>query len=204
MSKGKRKYKIHATRNGPSNYSFRLKDMNGGPADLVFNKDTDKMRKRDYYELEFHLHNESGCDLKFVDDREKVFSACSEEDSVNNCAPEGSNFFPIVYLHPTKKIQDKLIHVINTDDYKEKFYFGFSFVSRSHGDSAYCDPVGDNQDRGETRFDWSAVLAGMVSGAAAAGATASLITSFDASNMLFYGIGGAVLGLVVGFLFERF
>lgn len=201
---GDRKYKIHATRNGPSNYSFRLTDMNNQQADLVFNKDTNNMRKRDYYELEFHLHNEPGSDLVFVDDRDKVFSACGEAEAVNGCAPEGSTFLPTVYLHPTRKIQDRVITVVNTDSHVEKFFFGFSFVSRSHGDSAYYDPGGENEDRGIGTFDWNYAIAGAISGAVAAIGTATLMASqFVPYGPLLYGTGGAILGLIVGYLLGR-
>lgn len=203
---GDRKYKIIAKRNGPNDYSFDLENLNGGPANLVFNKTTDELKKRDYYLLEFHLHNESGCDLEFVDDRAKVLSACHENDAVNGCALEGSSYFPIVFVHPTLPLQKKLVHVVNTDPYVEKFFFGFSFVSKKYpSETPYFDPPGDNQDGGLGRFDWNVALAGMVAGAGASIATLSLATSsLEPMNTLLYGAGGAILGLVVGLVFARF
>lgn len=202
-SNGDRKYKIKATRNGPDKYSFVLEDNNGGAPNLVFNKDTDNMKKRDYYVLEFHLHNEPGCDLEFVDDP-TVLSACSEQNAVNGCAPQGSTFLPIVFVDPTKKLQKKVVSVINTDLYVEKFCFGLSFVSTTTGKPAYFDPGGENQDRGEEPFMWSIALAGMISGALAAAGTATLVSSsFNPSSALIFAAGGAVLGLIVGFVLER-
>lgn len=203
---GDRKYKIIAKRNGTNNYSFELENLNGGPANLTFNKTDDKLRKRDYYLLEFHLRNEPGCDLEFVDDRAKVLSACHEKDAVNGCAPEGSSYFPDLFVHPTLPLQKKLVHVVNTDQHVEKFYFGFSFVSKTYpAESPYFDPPGDNQDGGLSGFDWDLAVAGMVSGAVAAIATLSLAgNSLEPVNTLLYGAGGAVVGLVVGLVVSRF
>ena len=200
-----RQYKIIATRNGPDDYSFNLEDINGGAPNLVFNKDTDKIPRRDYYTLKFHLHNNSGCDLEFVSDRAKVLSACHEKDAVNGCAAEGSNFLPIVYVDPTKPLGKTLVHVINTDSDVEKFYFGFSFVSQDGTESAYFDPGGDNQNGGSAKFDSSFALAGAISGAVAATAVASLAANqLDPVGVLLYGVGGTGLGLIVGTVVGRF
>lgn len=203
---GNRKYKIIAKRNGANNYSFELENLTGGPANLTFNKTTDGLRKRDYYLLEFHLKNEPGCDLKFVDDRAKVLSACHADDAVNNCAPEGANYMPVLFVHPTMPLQKKLIYVVNTDPYSEKFFFGFSFVSEKYpNETPYLDPPGDNQNGGLAQFDWNMALAGMVSGAVAAVATLSLAgNSLEPVNTLMYGAGGAIIGLIVGLVVERF
>lgn len=213
MTKGKnlrppqavpRQYKINAKYNDPG-YSFELTDMSGNPADLVFNKSTTNgMHRRDYYALAFHLHNGPNCDLQFVSDKQQVLSACSEQDAVNNCAPQGSSFFPIFYVDPNMPLTNNLVHVINTDPDVEKFYFGFSFVSRSSGEPVYYDPGGENQNGGLQKFDWSAALAGAVSGSVAAIGAASLIGSLEPSSALLYGAGGAVVGLIVGLVIGRF
>ena len=198
-----RKYRITATRNGPDDYSFGLTDINGGPANLVFNKSTDNMRKRDYYLLEFHLHNASGCDLEFIDDRAKVLSACRAEDAIDGCAPEGSQLPSVFYVHPTNSLGKKLVYVINTDPDWEDFYFGFSFVSKDGAETAYYDPGGNNQNAGNP-FISKALVAGAVTGALAALGTAALVSnSFVPSTELIYGLGGAVLGLIVGYLLDR-
>lgn len=203
---GDRKYKITAKHDGSGNYSFDLKNLKPDLPDpnLVFDKTKDNLCKRDYYLLEFHLHNEPGCDLEFVDDRAKVLSACHEKDAVNGCAPQGSSFFPDVYIHPTLPLQKKLVHVVNTDMHKEKFYFGFSFVSPKHGHTPYYDPPGDNQDGGLGGFNWDLALAGMVSGAVASIATLTLAgNSLEPVNTLIYGAGGAIVGLIVGLVVAR-
>lgn len=196
-----RKYKINATRIAKDKYSFTLTDINGGSPSFVFDKNTDNMRRRDYYVLEFHLHNESGCDLEFVDDRAKVLSACPEQDAVNNCAPEGSNFHPIFYVHPDMPLGKKLVHVINTDTDVEKFCFGFSFVSKDGTETAYFDPVGDNKNGGGNKFEWASNI---VTGAIVGFGTVVLVSnSFVPATALLFGIGGAIVGLVVGILFKR-
>jgi hypothetical protein len=168
----------------------------------VFNKYANNMKNRDYYLLEFHLHNAPGCDLEFVDDRAKVLSACRQEDAVGGCAPEGSELPSVFYVHPTKPLGKKLVHVINTDWDIEDFYFGFSFVSRNGTEKAYYDPGGKNQNGGVPFIKSLAV--GLITGALVGiGAVTLAIKSFDPSTALIYGIGGAVVGFVVGFVFDR-
>lgn len=64
------------------------------------------------------------------------------------------------------------------------------------------DPGGSNQNGGIPLFKSLAasVATGAIVGLASI-ATAS--SAFDASSALVYGIGGAIIGLVVGFLFDR-
>ena len=197
-----RKYRIKASRNGPNDYSFVLENLTGGPPDLVFNKTTDKMPTTDYYVMEFHLQNEPGCDLEF--DPARPLSACREQDAVNGCAPEGSSFFPIVFVHQDKPNGKKLLHVVNADPIKQKFFFGISFVSGDGTERAYLDPGGENQNGGIGNFDWSYSLAGAASGAVAAIAATAFAGNLDAPGTLLYGSVGAVVGLVVGFVLGRF
>jgi len=200
-SNGDRKYKISATRNAKDNYSFQLTDINGGPPNLVFNKDTDNLRRKAYYLLEFHLHNEQGCDLEFVDDRSKVLSACPEHEGVNGCAPEGSEFLPIVYVHPTKPLGKRLIYVINTDPDIENFFFGFSFVSRDGAEKAYFDPGGTNQNGG---ISAAYLVVGPLTGAVVGLGTAMLANNtLVPSATLLFGLGGAVVGLITGYILGR-
>jgi hypothetical protein len=202
-----RKYRIKATRNKKDDYSFALENFTGGgPPNLVFNKDDiNGMHKRDYFVLEFHLDNNSGCDLEFLQDREKVLSACPEHEAVDGCALEGSNYLPIFFVHPTMKLDKKKIHVINTDPYNEKFFFGFSFVSKDGTEKAYFDPGGENQNGGIGQFEWSNSLTGAITGAVAAIATVTLVSnSFEPASALIFGIGGAVVGLIFGLIVGRF
>ena len=200
-----RKYKIHATRKAENDYSFVLTDMSGNPPNLVFNKDTDLMKKPDYYLLEFHLHNEPGSDLEFIDDREKVLSACPASQAVNNCAPEGSEFLPVFCIHPTKPLGKKLLYVINTDPFREKFFFGFSFVSKDGKERAYFDPGGENENGGDEPFNWNYAMVGVISGGGAALGTAALLNiALEPPSVLLLGLGGALLGLIVGFVLARF
>lgn len=200
-----RKYKIVATRKAANDYSFRLTAMNGQDPNLVFNKTKDNMKERDYYLLEFHLDNEQGCQLEFVNDRAKVLSACRAEDAVNNCAPEGSELPSVFYVHPTKKIGKNLLYVINSNPLVEDFFFGFSFVSKDGTESAYFDPGGSNQNAGSP-FMSASLISGAVTGGAVALGTTALIgaANFAPATAIVYAVGGAVAGLVIGLLVNRF
>lgn len=135
----------------PNGHSFSLDDGNGGPANLVFNKnDTNGMRKRDYYLIEFRLDNQDGAKLVFLDDRAKVLWACPAIDAVDNCPPDDSHMDTVFYVHPTKNIQDKKLFVINTDMDWLDFVFAFNFLNEGKDGPKYVkyDPGGSNKNGG--------------------------------------------------------
>lgn len=137
----------------PNGHSFSLDDGKGGPANLIFNKNnTNGMRKKDYYQIEFQLTNQDGADLVFSKDREKVLWACAESDAVGpeKCPPDDSHLPSIFYVHPTKKIKDNTLYVINTDMDDLEFRFAFNF--RNEGtvgpNIVKFDPGGSNKNGG--------------------------------------------------------
>lgn len=134
----------------PNGHSFKIDNGKGGPADLVFNKDTDDMKWDGYYLIEFTLTNGKDVNLVFAKDRDKVLWACPAKDAVNGCPPEGSQMDTVFYVHPTKKIQDKKLYVINTDMDIVDFVFAFNFLNESNVGPKYVkyDPGGSNKNGG--------------------------------------------------------
>lgn len=143
----------------PNGHAFNLDDGKGGPADLVFNKNTNNMNKDGYYLIEFQLTNKGASNLNFSKDREKVLWACPAKDAVNGCPPDDSHMDSVFYVHPTKKIQDNKLYVINTDTEVLNFNFAFNFLNEGNVGPKYVtyDPGGSNQNGGLTKsgFDLS-------------------------------------------------
>lgn len=80
----------------------------------------------------------------------------------------------------------------------------FAYTLRVTNGSSWLnlDPGGENQNGGLPTYRSLAV--GTLTGAAVAmGTVAVLSQSFDASTGLVYAIGGAIVGLIIGFLFDR-
>lgn len=168
--------------NAKDGFSFSIDDGKGGPADLVFNKNHDSMKWDGYYLIEFTLENRNGADLVFAKDRDKVLWACPAKDAVNGCPPPDSHMDTVFYVHPTKKIQDKKLHVINTDMEVVDFVFAFNFLNQSNVGPKYVkyDPGGSNQNGGTPPFQYASslgliVLIGFASAAVAAFATYGLL-----------------------------
>lgn len=138
----------------PNGHSFTVGNGKGGPADLVFNKDTDKMKWDGFYLIEFTLDNQDGANLTFAKDRDRVLWACPLADAVNGCPPDDSHMDTVFYVHPTKKIQDKKLYVINTDMEVLDFVFAFNFLNESDVGPKYVtyDPGGSNQNGGTPPF----------------------------------------------------
>lgn len=164
-------------------YSFSLDDGKGGAADLVFNKDdVNGMKKNDYFVVRFDLENQDGANLVFAKDREVVLWACplSLADPTTHCPPDNSYMETTFYVHPSKKIQDKRLYVINTDMENEQFAFAFNFLNKDDAGKKYVkfDPVGTNKNGGEPPFAdaqrVSALLVGVVSAIGAAFVTYAL------------------------------
>lgn len=165
----------------PNGHAFTINNGKGGAADLVFNKDDDNMTKDGYYLIEFTLDNQDGADLVFAKDRDKVLWACPETDAVNGCPPPDSHMDSIFYVHPTRKIQDKKLYVINTDMEVMKFVFAFNFLNESGVGPKYVkyDPGGDNQNGGQPPFQISSSF-----GTIAVGFCAGLVAFFGARLFL--------------------
>ena len=166
----------------PNGHSFAIDNGKGGPADLVFNKNTNGMKWDGYYLIEFQLKNENGANLVFAKDRDKVLWACPAKDAVNGCPPADSHMDTVFYVHPTKKIEDKKLYVINTDPEVVDFAFAFNFLNESNVGPKYVkyDPGGSNQNGGIPPFQnvssFNAYLViALVSAAVAAFATYGLM-----------------------------
>lgn len=159
----------------PNGHAFSLDDGKGGAADLVFNKNTNNMKKDGYYLIEFQLTNKGESNLTFSKDREKVLWACPAKDAVNGCPPDDSHMDSIFYVHPTKKIQDKKLYVINTDAEVLDFNFAFNFLNEGNVGPKYVtyDPGGSNQNGGLGAFNATSAFVGVAVTAAAVAAFAT-------------------------------
>lgn len=139
----------------PNGHTFGIDNGKGGPADLVFNKYTDNMKRDGFYLIEFQLENRNGANLVFSKDRDKVLWACPKaEAGADGCPPDDSHMDSVFYVHPTKKIQDKKLYVINTDMEKLEFRFAFNFLNESDVGPKYVkyDPGGTNENGGNPPF----------------------------------------------------
>lgn len=137
-------------------YRFEMKANGSNTDELVFNKDTDNMKKKDNYQIEFILKNKGTKDeaLRFSKEVQTVLWAKAVNDIKDQC-PESACHMPgVFYVDSTVAIEDEKLTVINTDPAVQLFKFAFNFLRPGQQDGpttdyATYDPIGSNQNGGE-------------------------------------------------------
>jgi hypothetical protein len=161
--------------NSKDGYQFSMKEGGVGTSNLVFNKNSDNMKKSDEYRIEFKLHNTKGAKLCFSKDTNMVFWAMEIPGPTEACPPPQSTF-PGLYVDPGSPIEDSVLKVINTDLSVAQFAFALNFIEEGQKDGPttkyICyDPIGSNQNGGTSGSRRSALYiaagAAVVVGAAA-------------------------------------
>lgn len=209
MSHKKLTYKIHVDMS--QNPPVSLVDNNGKVVNstnpLVFDKNKDDIRKVDPYRIRFDIKDFGSSPLRFVPNKADVFWA--QEGAA--CPRTRCGIPGVVWVDDVDK-KGEWIDVINMDLTELKFQFTLNFCDKSisnptEADYIPLDPPGDNQDGGGTGsgFTFSSFLTvGAVTGVTVGIGTAALVSNgFIPQDSLLYGIGGALVGLIVGFLFDR-
>lgn len=177
-----------------------------GPDDvIIFNKFVDDMKKPDHYRVRFDIDDFDNSALRFVPTKEDVMwvqegTACPEEP----CGLPG-----VIWVN---KIDPKgeWIEVINMDMTELRFQFTLNFVDKTitnptKNDYVALDPGGGNQNGGVPPFTVETLGACAVTGGIV-GLGASMLASnaLEPSGALIFGLGGALVGLIVGFVASRF
>ncbi len=176
---------------------------------IVFNKNDDNMKKVDHYRLRFSLSDFKNTKLRFVP---SMADAMWAHTDVSKC-PDSPCAMPNVFWVDDMDKNGEWIDVINMNMAVENFRFTLNFVEKSVSnptatDYVPLDPTGGNQNTGGTGSGSplisTSLATGVVTGVVAAiGAVTLASKAFVAQSALLYGIGGALVGLVVGFLLER-
>lgn len=209
MTHKKLEYKIKVDMS--ANPPVRLADEDGKVLDtdycLVFNKDTDGIRKVDPYRIRFCIEDFKNSPLRFVPNKDDMFWA-----QEGTACPQSRCEIPGMMWVDDFDKKGEWIDVINMDLTELKFHFTLNFVRKdvanpTEADYIPLDPPGGNENGGGTGsgFTLSAYMTtGVVTGAVVGIGTAALVSyGFVAQNAWLYGIGGALVGIIVGLLFGR-
>ena len=203
-----RNYDIKMVKTGddpPKHIPVLSKDGNviGPDHVIVFNKYKDNMKKTDYHLIKFEIDEFDDSPLRFVPSEKDVMWV----QEGTTCPEEYCELPGVIWVHKVHP-QGKWIEVINMNMTKLRFQFTLNFVDKTitnptKDDYVALDPGGGNENGGDPPFtDYASVaLTGAIVGI---GTAALTINAFDASNSLIYGVGGALVGLIVKFLFDRF
>lgn len=158
-------------------YRFWMEEDKVETSTLVFNKDTDKMKKSDNYKIEFKLHNQNGAKLCFSKDKSMVLWAMAATGAPEGACPPANSSHSGFYVDPASYIEDRLLTVINTDMTVEDIAFALNFLEEGTKDDPNAnyicyDPIASNQNGGSTSKSSMTATYAAVGAAVAVGAAA--------------------------------
>lgn len=188
---------LHAT-GDPKLFHFESDDLPIGKDDRIYFSNCGKRRG---FMIHFDLDDDLRPGFRFPT-RQKHGNTYLEQAlwvSQTGGCPTGKSTWPIFRAVREDGAGETLV-VRNTNPIAEDFFYTLRVVNGP--DWLNLDPGGSNQNGGEPPFISYAgsALTGAIVGL---GTTALLTNEFDASTGLLYAIGGALVGLVVGLLFDR-
>lgn len=204
MAKNDRNYVIKVTKND-GNYVTNLWE-NGAPknGEMDFNKNNDGLKKTDHYKLNFTIDNGSlptADRLTFAPADGDVMAVHTD---LLNCPPDGSQMQDTIWVD---KNNNGKLRLINIDLKEQQLRFKINLV-KANDISARpfipLDPIVNNGNRGGAepliQFRIAPIFAGAVAGIGAA-----IVTNIGLmpTNAIVYGVGGAVVGLIVGLLLDQ-
>jgi hypothetical protein len=205
MSHEDRTYKIIEKGGGVLEKTPALADKNGNEipkgTKIVFNKS--HLKKVDHHRIRFTIDKFGESDLRFAPKKEDVMWVCP-----GSSPPSSGDRMDDVFWVDKMHDDGKWIDVINMNLKVEDFYFILNFVKKNTTSPLIgLDPPGGNENSGGPGS--GLMLSGYLTTGIATGAIVGLGTAAFASeyfveqNLLVYGIGGALVGLLLGILASR-
>ncbi len=210
MGHEKRNYDIKIVMNGNEPEPVLIDDGHviGSNDVLIFNKKTDGLKKVDHYRLTFEIQDFDDSPLRFVPNEKDVFWVQAGEE----CPRDFSELPGVIWVdhvHP----KGKRIEVINMDMTELRFQFTLNFVDKNianptKADYIALDPGGGNQNAGGPgsgfTFESNLLAGGMAGAIVGLGAASFAAGGFVPAQALAFAAAGAVVGLTVGLVLDRF
>ena len=130
----------------PVKFSFESPLKNEQNDHLVFYKNRDKMKRSEFYLIDFRLDDQSGLGLRFEPNPCHAFwVAMGNNVGPPDCPQEASYSETIFVVHSDPRGDSILVR--NDDDEPQFFRFSLGFVDRD-GKPHRFDPIGQNQNGG--------------------------------------------------------
>lgn len=206
MSRDKREYTIKITKTG-STYDAQLfagSSHIGATQAIVFNKNADGLKKTAHYKLNFKIDDSAlpqGERVRFLTNDADVMSVWTD---LTQCPPQGNHMDHSFWVD--KNNNGRELTLINMDLKVEKLRFQlFMETNGTPPVPVVLDPIVENGNNGAPEGFVSAFLACIITGGIVGVGTAFAIggVALGPSSAALYGIGGAIVGLVVGLLASR-
>lgn len=204
MAKDKRDYVIKVSKTG-ANYQTELLEDGVAKTDLKFDKNSDGMKKTGFYKLEFTIDDSqlaAADKVRFAPADAEVLAVHTD---ITQCPPVGSHLPATLWVD--KNVTGSRLRLINMDLKVEKLRFKINMVKINDPSARpfiELDPIISNGNQGGSESMASYDYASLVTGAIVGIGTAFLVNNaLEPASALIFGIGGAIVGLVVGLVLGR-
>ena len=127
----------------------KLKARNGY---LVFNKSDDQMPKKDHYLIEFDLQDFTGLNLQFQPNPMDAFWVAMGDDKTPPPCPRSASYSDQIYAIGDD-VNGQSLTIRHDDRDIQYFAYSLGLIGDPDGTEYRCDPIGDNQDGGTSRYD---------------------------------------------------
>jgi hypothetical protein len=176
---------IEAVTGGPP-HTTPVLGQNGHvlPSDqlLIFNKNTDKLKKVDHYRIRFDIKHFSKSPLRFTPNKSDVLWV-KKAAGPSNCPTSPCHDMPDTFWVDEMDEDGEWIDVINMDMTQEEFWFTLNLVDKNNPTSTTyvaLDPGGGNQNGGVAGSDFTLSWLGPT----LLGVCAGLVAFFGAGLLL--------------------
>lgn len=205
MANDKREYVIRVTKDAQGYHTQLLEGGAPKTGSLDFNKHTDKLKKTAHYRLEFTIENYQISDpdkLRFAPSDAEVLAVHTD---LTQCPPVGSHMPDTLWVD--KNINGSKLRLINMDLKVQDLRFKINLVKVTDPNARpfiELDPVIRNGNQGAPESLKSLAVAPLLTGAIV-GIGAALIANNaqEPTTVLVFGLAGAIVGLIVGLVFDR-
>lgn len=203
MANDDRHYVIKPNKTGAGYDPLLFENNVQKTGDLEFDKVGDGIKKTGFYKLYFTIDNSR------VDDADKLIFASGNDrvmavhTDLRSCPPDGSQMQDAFWVDKNER---RKLRLINMDLKEQKFRFKINMVREADPTGALIplDPIVNNGNRGGAEpfveFSYGPVVAGAIAGLAA---VLAINAGLMPANAIVFGIGGALVGLVVSLAFGR-
>lgn len=205
MANDKREYVIKVTKDAQGYHTHLLEGGAPKNGDLEFDKNTDGLKKTSHYKLNFTIDDSelaTADKVRFAPSDAEVMAVHTD---LTTCPPLGSHM-PDTFWVDKNKSGSKL-ELINMDLKAQKLRFKINMVKVSDPAARpfiELDPVISNGNQGAPERLDSFVVPALVTGAIVGLGTFAVVSnSLISATGLLFGIGGAIVGLIVGLIADR-
>ncbi|MEO7364839.1 MAG: hypothetical protein ABIW03_00800 [Sphingomicrobium sp.] len=168
MGNKQRPVTVEASKDSNGKITFEMLEKGKKTGTLTFDKDKDKMKKKDNYDIHFDLVNQDGLNLEFLQDSQNVqnvmWVAKGTATAPPACPPSQTSDPEFTVTSVTASTLD----VTNTDQDQCMYKFALNFIDTGNGNKAeQFDPIYDNKNGGINRSILSnaVVVGGLVAAA---------------------------------------